>query len=294
MDSRNDVSEFLRSRRAKVSPEQVNLVVGGNRRVPGLRREEVATLASVSVDYYARLERGNLTGVSDEILDSIAHALRLDEAETAYLFALARAAQPGPARRKRTAKPQELRPGLQRFLDAITGAPALVHNERMDFIAANALGRALYAPVLADHVQPANSARFMFLNAEAPTFFPDWEQNANDVVAVLRGSAGRKPHDRSLSDLVGELATRSGEFRTRWAAHNVRFHRTGLKRIHHPVVGDLELSYEAMELPADPGWTMFAYTAEPGSASDERLKLLASWAATTTSDVPAPAALDQG
>ncbi|MDR7161873.1 helix-turn-helix transcriptional regulator [Arthrobacter sp. BE255] len=292
MDSRNDVSEFLRSRRAKVSPDQVNLIVGGNRRVPGLRREEVATLAAVSVDYYARLERGNLSGVSDEVLESIAHALRLDEAETAHLFALARAAQPGPARRKRAAKPQELRPSLQRFLDAVTGAPTWVRNERMDFIAANVLGRALYAPVLADHVQPANTARFMFLNPEAPTFFPDWEQNANDVVAVLRGSAGRTPHDRSLSDLVGELATRSEEFRTRWAAHNVRFHRTGLKRMHHPVVGDLELSYEAMELPANPGWTMFAYTAEPGSASDERLKLLASWAATAASELPAPASLD--
>ncbi|MDQ0075571.1 helix-turn-helix transcriptional regulator [Arthrobacter oryzae] len=292
MESRKDVSEFLRSRRAKVTPEQVNLVVGGNRRVPGLRREEVATLASVSVDYYARLERGHLTGVSDEVLASIAHALRLDEAETAHLFALARAAQPGPARRKRAAKPQELRPSLQRFMEAVTGAPTWVRNERMDFIAANALGRALYAPVLADHVQPANTARFMFLNPEAPTFFPDWEQNANDVVAVLRGYAGRTPHDRSLSDLIGELATRSEEFRTRWAAHNVRFHRTGLKRIHHPVVGDLELSYEAMELPANPGWTMFAYTAEPGSASEERLKLLASWAATTTSELPATAALD--
>jgi transcriptional regulator with XRE-family HTH domain len=293
MESRKDVSEFLRSRRAKVTPEQVNLVVGGNRRVPGLRREEVATLASVSVDYYARLERGHLTGVSDEVLASIAHALRLDEAETAHLFALARAAQPGPARRKRAAKPQELRPSLQRFMEAVTGAPTWVRNERMDFIAANALGRALYAPVLADHVQPANTARFMFLNPEAPTFFPDWEQNANDVVAVLRGYAGRTPHDRSLSDLIGELATRSEEFRTRWAAHNVRFHRTGLKRIHHPVVGDLELSYEAMELPANPGWTMFAYTAEPGSASEERLKLLASWAATTTtSELAAPASLD--
>jgi transcriptional regulator with XRE-family HTH domain len=287
MDSRNDVSEFLRSRRAKVTPEQVNLIVGGNRRVPGLRREEVATLAAVSVDYYARLERGNLTGVSDEVLESIAHALRLDEAETAHLFALARAAQPGPARRKRPAKPQELRPSLQRFMDAVTGAPTWVRNERMDFIAANPLGRALYAPVLADHVQPANTARFMFLNPEAPTFFPDWEQNANDVVSTLRGYAGRKPHDRSLSDLIGELATRSEEFRTRWAAHNVRFHRAGLKRLHHPVVGDLELSYEAMELPANPGWTMFAYTAEPGSASEERLKLLASWAATTASEVPA-------
>jgi transcriptional regulator with XRE-family HTH domain len=291
MDSRNDVSEFLRSRRAKVTPDQVNLIVGGNRRVPGLRREEVATLASVSVDYYARLERGNLTGVSDDVLEAIARALRLDDAESSHLFALARAAQPGPARRRRAAKPQELRPSLQRFMDAITGAPTWVRNERMDFIAANPLGRALYAPVLADPVQPANTARFMFLNPAAPDFFPDWEQNANDVVAVLRGYAGRTPHDRSLSDLIGELATRSDEFRTRWAAHNVRFHRTGLKRIHHPVVGDLELSYEAMELPANPGWTMFAYTAEPGSASDERLSLLASWAA-TSSEVRAPASLD--
>ena len=291
MDSRNDVSEFLRSRRAKVTPDQVNLIVGGNRRVPGLRREEVATLASVSVDYYARLERGNLTGVSDDVLEAIARALRLDDAESSHLFALARAAQPGPARRRRAAKPQELRPSLQRFMDAITGAPTWVRNERMDFIAANPLGRALYAPVLADPVQPANTARFMFLNPAAPDFFPDWEQNANDVVAVLRGYAGRTPHDRSLSDLIGELATRSDEFRTRWAAHNVRFHRTGLKRIHHPVVGDLELSYEAMELPANPGWTMFAYTAEPGSAGDERLSLLASWAA-TSSEVRAPASLD--
>lgn len=289
MDSRNDVSEFLRTRRAKVTPEQVNLVVGGRRRVPGLRREEVATLASVSVDYYARLERGNLSGVPDEVLESVAHALRLDEAEIAHLFDLARAAQPGPARRRRVATPAELRPSLQRFLDAVTDAPALVRNERMDLVAANQLGRALYAPLFTDPLRPANSARFMFLNPEARSFFPAWEQGANDIVAVLRGYAGRQPHDRSLSELIGELATRSEEFRTRWAAHNVRFHRTGLKRVHHPVVGSLELSYEAMELPANPGWTMFAYTAEPGSATGERLKLLASWAVTAASEVPAPA-----
>jgi len=291
MDSRNDVSEFLRSRRAKVTPEQVNLIVGGNRRVPGLRREEVATLASVSVDYYARLERGNLTGVSEEVLEAIAHALRLDEAETAHVFDLARAAQPGPARRRRAVKSQELRPSLQRFMDAITGAPTWVRNERMDFIAANPLGRALYAPVLTDRLRPANTARFLFLDPEARTFFPDWEQSANDVVAILRSYAGQHPHDKGLTDLIGELATRSDEFRTRWASHNVRFHRTGLKRIHHPVVGDLELSYEAMELPANPGWTMFAYTAEPGSATDERLKLLASWAATSTIELPTAASL---
>ncbi|QCO98488.1 helix-turn-helix domain-containing protein [Arthrobacter sp. 24S4-2] len=289
MDSQNDVREFLRSRRAKVTPQQVNLIVGSNRRVPGLRREEVATLASVSVDYYARLERGNLAGVSDEVLEAIAHALRLDEAETAHLFALARAAQPVPARRRRPAPPQQVRPGLQRFLDAITGAPAWVRNERMDFVASNALGRALYAPILADPLRPANSARFVFLNPDARSFYPDWDQVSNDVVAILRSYAGQHPHDKSLRDLIGELATRSDEFRTRWAAHNVRFHRTGMKRLHHPVVGDLELGYEAMELPANPGWTMFAYTAEPGSASDERLKLLASWAATTAIELPAPA-----
>lgn len=188
------------------------------------------------------------------------------------LFDLARAAQ------------QELRPSLQRFLDAITGAPTWVRNERMDFIAANPLGRALYASLLAEPVRPANNARFMFLNPEARTFFPDWDRGADDIVAVLRGYAGRKPHDKNLSDLIGELATRSD-------AQNVRFHRTGIRRIHHPVVGDIELSCEAMELPANPGWTMFAYTAEPGSPSDERLKLLASWAATTTSELPAPATL---
>lgn len=292
MDSRNDVSEFLRSRRAKVTPEQVNLIVGANRRVPGLRREEVATLASVSVDYYARLERGNLTGVSDEVLESIAHALRLDEAETAHLFDLARAAQPGPARRRRAVTPaQQIRPSLQRFMDAITGAPTWVRNERMDLITANPLGRALFSPLFTDPVRPVNNARFVFLNPESLNFYLDWEQGANDIVATLRGYAGRQPHNKGLSDLVGELATRSEEFRTRWAAHNVRFHRTGTKRMHHPVVGDLELSYEAMELPANPGWTMFAYTAEPGSASDERLKLLASWAATTASELAAPASI---
>jgi hypothetical protein len=244
------------------------------------------------VDYYARLERGNLTGVSDEVLESIAHALKLDDAETAHLFDLARAAQPGPARRRRAATPaQQIRPSLQRFMDAITGAPTWVRNERMDLITANPLGRALFSPLFADPVRPVNNARFVFLNPESRNFYIDWEQGANDIVATLRSYAGRQPHNKGLSDLVGELATRSEEFRTRWAAHNVRFHRTGIKRMHHPVVGDLELSYEAMELPANPGWTMFAYTAEPGSASDERLKLLASWAATTASELAAPASI---
>ncbi|WP_020576359.1 helix-turn-helix transcriptional regulator [Actinopolymorpha alba] len=282
MDSRTEVREFLRSRRGKITPEEASLAVSGRRRVPGLRREEVAFLAGVSVDYYARLERGDLSGVSNEVLAAIARALRMDEAETSHLFNLARAAQTRTTRRRRpstNAAPQ-IRPTLRRFLDAVTGAPTRIRNERMDFIAANQLGCALYAPVLKDPVRPANNARFMFLNPEAQSFYPDWERGADDIVATLRSYAGRNPNDKSLTDLIGELVTRSDAFRTRWAKHNVRFHRTGIKRIHHPVVGELELNYEAMELPANPGWTMFAYTAEPNSATDERLKLLASYAAT--------------
>lgn len=278
MDNRSEIREFLRTRRAKISPEQANIGMhGGHRRVPGLRREEVAMLAGVSVDYYVKLERGNLAGVSDEVLDAVARALQLDEAETVHLFDLARAAQSKPTSRRRSS-PQRLRPSLRRFLDSIT-APAWVRNERMDFLAANQLGYALYSELFADPVRPANNARFVFLDPRAQDFYTDWEQGANDIVAILRSYAGRSPHDRALTDLIGELATRSETFRTKWAAHNVRFHRTGRKRLHHPVVGDLELCYEAMELPADPGLTMFAYTAEPGSASEERLKLLGSWAA---------------
>jgi len=280
MDHRAEIRDFLRTRRAKISPEQANLVAyGGHRRVPGLRREEVAMIAGVSVDYYARLERGNLSGVSDEVLGAIARALQLDEAETAHLFDLARAARATTSPRRRAAS-QQMRPSVQRLLDAWTGIPAWVRNERMDVLAANQLGSALYSEVFADPVRPANNARFVFLNPRSRDFYPDWEQGANDIVAILRSYAGRNPGDRSLMELIGELSTQSETFRTKWANHNVRFHRTGVKRLHHPVVGDLELAYEAMELPADPGLTMFAYTAEPGSASEERLKLLASWAAT--------------
>ena len=250
--------------------------------MPGLRREEVALLAGVSVDYYARLERGELAGVSDEVLDAIVGVLRLDEAESTHLFNLAREARSSPSRRRRAAvRPEpQIRPSLQRFLDAITGAPTWVRNERMDFIAANPLGRALYAPLLEEPVRPANNARYFFLNPAAMTFYPDWDRNADDIVATLRSYAGRNPHDKGLTDLIGELATRSEDFRTRWAAQNVRFHRTGLKRIHHPVVGELELSYEAMELPANPGLTLLVYTAAKDSPTADSLKLLASWAAT--------------
>ena len=280
MDTRSEIREFLTSRRGRITPDQVGLpIYGDNRRVPGLRREEVALLAGVSVDYYTRLERGNLSGASESVLEALAHALQLDDAERSHLLDLARAAQPPTGTRRRRPARQSVRPGVQRILDAMTGAPAFVRNGRLDLLAANQLGYALYST----HVsagRPANTARFTFLDPRAQDFYPDWDRVADEVVAILRCEAGRDPYDRALSDLVGELSMQSEAFRTKWAAHDVRFHDTGIKRLHHPVVGDLELTYEAMELSADTGLTMFAFTAEPGSKSEQSLNLLASWAAT--------------
>jgi len=279
VDAKGEIREFLTSRRAKLTPDEVGLTSYGPRRVPGLRREEVAVLAGVSVPYYTRLERGNLSGVSESVLEALARALQLDEAERAHLFDLARAAQPAaPKRRRRTQ--QRVRPSVQRMIDAMTGAPAFVQNGRLDILAANALGRALFSELYVDPVRPANPARFVFLSPRAPDFYGDWERAANDTVAILRTEAGRDPYDSSLSDLVGELSTRSEEFRTRWASHNVRIHRTGAKDLHHPVVGDLSLTYEMLDLSADSGLVIVAYTAEPGSKSAEALDLLASWTAT--------------
>jgi transcriptional regulator with XRE-family HTH domain len=262
-----------------VTPEQAGLPAGPNRRVAGLRRTEVATLADVSVEYYAKLERGALAGASPSVLDALARALQLDEAERGHLLDLARAVNTSGRPRRRPAQ-QRVRPGVQRILDAITDAPADVRNGRRDILAANRLGYALYSELFIDPIRPANVARFLFLSPRAQDFFPDWEDSANDLVANLRTEAGRNPYDRGLQDLVGELSTRSQEFRTRWAAHNVRLHQTGRKRLHHPVVGDLELTYEVLALPADPGLSLVVYGAEPGSASQDGLKLLASWAAT--------------
>ena len=279
MDPATEIAEFLTSRRARITPEQVGLPTYGKRRVPSLRREEVASLAGVSIDYYKRLERGNVSGVSGSVLEALASALQLDDAERAHLHDLARAANPVAPKRRRPVQ-QRIRPVVQRILDSMA-TPALVRNARVDYIAANRLGRALYAPLFESREQPANSARFTFLDPAAVDFYPEWERVANDLVAHLRSEAGRNPYDRGLSDLVGELSTRSDEFRTRWAAHNVRFHRTGTKRLHHPVVGDLDLSYETMELSADAGLNLTVYTAEAGSASQQALDLLASWTATS-------------
>jgi transcriptional regulator with XRE-family HTH domain len=279
VDTKSEIREFLTSRRARITPDQAGLSVYGERRVPGLRREEVAVLAGVSVDYYTRMERGNLGGVSESVLEAVARGLQLDDAERAHLFDLARVAQPAAPRRRRRTQ-QRVRPSVQRLIDAMTGAPALVQNGRLDILSANALGRALYSELYVDPVRPANHARFVFLSPRAPDFYGDWDRVANDTVAILRTEAGRDPYDRDLSDLVGELSTRSEEFRTRWAAHNVRIHRTGAKDFHHPVVGDLSLTYEMLDLSADSGLVILTYTAEPGSKSAEALDLLASWTAT--------------
>ncbi len=279
MDRNQDAAEFLKSRRDRVSPIRAGVFGSGRRRVPGLRREEVAFLAGVSVDYYVRMERGDLRGVSPEVLDALARALQLDEAETAYLHDLAAAA--GPGSRRRQEKPAEavVRPGLQRFVDAVTGAGVTVQNRAGDIVAANALGRALYAPVFDSPAGRGNTSRFLFLDPAAQILWPDWPLIADQNVASLRSIAGQHPHDKTVTDHIGELVTRSDEFRVRWAAHDVRFHRTGVKRLHHPEVGDLELDYEVMDPPASPELRMTAYTAAPGTPSAERLALLGSLAA---------------
>ena len=279
MDARSEINEFLTSRRARITPQQAGLTAYGPRRVPGLRREEVAVLAGVSVPYYTRLERGDMHGVSDSVLEALARALQLDDAERAHLFDLARAVQPSLTARRRRPARQAIRPSVQHILDAITGAAAFVRNDRLDILAANVLGYALYSEMFAGARPPANAARFIFLDPRSRDFYPDWNKAANDTVAVLRASAGRDPYDRCLSDLVGELSTQSGEFRTRWAQHNVRQHITGIKHFHHPVVGEISLTYDRLDLVADPGLTIFTYTAEPGSRHEETLRLLGSWAA---------------
>jgi transcriptional regulator with XRE-family HTH domain len=278
VDAANDIAEFLTTRRAKITPEQAGLPSYGKRRVAGLRREEVASLAGMSVEYYKRLERGNISGASELVLEGLARALQLDDAERTHLFDLARAASPVASKRSRPVK-QKIRPVVQRILDQIS-APATVRNARLDYLGANALGRALYAPVFDSREQPPNSARFTFLDPAAAEFYPEWDRVATELVAHLRSEAGRNPYDRQLSDLIGELSTRSDEFRVRWAAHNVRFHRTGTKQIHHPVVGELNLSYESMELSADDGMSVAIFTAEPQSESQQALDLLASWTKT--------------
>ncbi|MFI5663760.1 helix-turn-helix transcriptional regulator [Streptomyces sp. NPDC051684] len=281
MDARNEAREFLMSRRANLTPAQVGLPVSGHRRVAGLRRGEVAMLADVSPEYYAKIERGQLAGVSDAVLESLARALRLDDAEREHLFDLARAAN-GAARPVRRRRPKKWGPrdSLTRTLDAIVLGPAFVRNGRMDVLATNVLGRTFYDEVF-DGPGQGNLARYCFLDERAQAFYPHWEAASDITVSILRTEAGRDPRDKELHDLIGELSTRSDAFRTRWGAHNVRRHGSGTKQFHHHEVGDLTLMYEGMELTAEPGLSLLVYTAEPGSPSEERLRLLASLAATS-------------
>ncbi|NCT89529.1 helix-turn-helix transcriptional regulator [Cellulomonas sp. APG4] len=292
MDQRDEVRDFLSSRRARLNPTDVGLPAGtGRRRVAGLRRDEVAVLAGVSSEYYARLERGNLAGASDAVLDAIAAALRLDEAELLHLRNLAHAANQ-PARRRRTPTPRnQVQPSLQRVLDAMATVPAYVRDSRMDVVADNAMARELLSPVyrFAQHTgTPPNSARYAFLDSSARDYYPDWEQVTHDCVAALHGAAGHNPYDKPLSDLVGELSTRSETFRTLWATHDVRLHRTGIKRLRHPEVGVLALEYDVMDLTQQPGLVFIAYSSAPGTPAADGLALLASLAASRTDALTAP------
>lgn len=278
MDTHDAISDFLTTRRAKLTPEQVGLPdFGGRRRVPGLRREEVALVAGMSSEYYKRLERGNAAGVSESVIDGVSRALQLDEAEQAHLHDLIRAANAGarPQQRQRPVRKTQITSGMRQTIDAMSTVPVYVQNGRLDAIATNTLGGAVFSEML-DHARPpANAARFIFLDARAQTFYPDWEGQTRQIVALLRAEAGRSPYDRQLSDLIGELSTRSDLFRKLWGAHDVRQHRTGLKTVHHPAVGDLELTFQAMDLASDRGLQMIVFSAEPGSATHERLQLLA-------------------
>ena len=278
MDKSNDVREFLMSRRSRITPAQAGLpAYGGTRRVAGLKREEVAMLTGVSTEYYARLERGNLRGVSDSVLDSLARALQLDEAERAHLYDLAKAAAPAPASGVRRAR-SEVRPSIERLLAGMTGTPAYIRNARTDVVAANNLCFALYTDILSPTTLPMNLARFMFLDPRSRDFFADWETLADDFAAAMRTESGRSPRDRALNNLIGDLAAGSTEFSTRWARHNVRFHRTARKTMRNPLVGDIELTGDALDLPGE-GLTLIAYTAEPGSHAQDQLDFLASWSA---------------
>lgn len=287
MSSRNDeVRKFLSTRRAKITPQAAGLpAYGGKRRITGLRREEVALLAGISADYYTRLEKGRLARVSDSVLGAVAGALQLDEAERAYLFDLARTANAGVVRNRRPAT-AKIRQEVQRVLDSRITAAACVCNGRLDIIGTNLLARALYSPAFdsptrSAQLAPPNIARFNFLDPNSPAFYPDFNEALNTTVQLLRAQAGRTPYDKQLT----ELTTRSDSFARRWASHDVRLYRTGLARFSHLVVGEIAVSYEAMELLADEGLTMMTYTAEPGTADDERLRLLDTWATTQRADL---------
>ncbi|GAA4620823.1 helix-turn-helix transcriptional regulator [Actinoallomurus vinaceus] len=287
MDRSTEIREFLRTRRARITPEQAGIAPHpGARRVPGLRREEAAQLAGVSVDYYIRLERGHTRGVSETVLEAVARALQLDDTERAHLFDLA---QPTAARtrRKRPLAPQRVRPAVYRALESLS-VPAMVLGRRMDVLTANRLGYALITDFEARPHRERNAARFVFLDETARTLYTDWERVAGDCVATLRLYSGRQPDDPQLTELIGELSLHSGTFRRMWADHDVLAHTTGTKRLRHPLVGDLTLDYVVLAVEGDPDQTIVIYTPEPASRSAEALNILSSWTSTSTAGPHAP------
>ncbi|WP_336697737.1 helix-turn-helix domain-containing protein [Curtobacterium sp. USHLN213] len=275
MGRREEIQGFLTSRRARLDPKQAGVTVhGSRRRVPGLRREEVAHLAGVSTDYYARLERGTTKGASLEVLDAIARALQLDDTERGHLIDLISVRS---HRRRRTSSRVNVSGTLQAVLDALL-VPAVVQNSRLDIVAANLLGRALYGlPEAPGSVAPFNAARFQFLDPNAATFYFDFDRARRNCVALLHKAVGTNPHDEDLVQLIGELSARSQEFRRLWASHDVLRHQGGVKRYRHPQVGDLEFGYEALLVPAAPELTMLVYTVEPDSRTADAMHLLAAW-----------------
>jgi hypothetical protein len=281
MDRTSEIREFLMTRRARLTPEQAGLPdFGARRRVDGLRREEVALMAGISVEYYTRLERGNAAGVSESVLDGISRALQLDDAEHAHLHDLVRAATASPgAVRRGTTKATQITAGVRQLIDAMKDVAVLIQNGRGDIVASNGLGEAVYSQLFDQPQRQPNFGRFVFLDPRSREFYRNWDDSARQTVALLRSEAGRTPNDRALSNLVGELATRSDTFRSLWAAHDVREHRTGVKDVHHPMVGDMTLSFEGLQLTSARGLLMLPYTAEPGSASHDKLQLLANWTA---------------
>jgi transcriptional regulator with XRE-family HTH domain len=287
MENRDELRAFLVSRRAKITPAQAKLpAYGGTRRVKGLRREEVAMLSGVSVDYYTKLERGSIGVVSDSVLDAVARTLQLTEAERDHLFLLA--GSTGASRPiRRHPQRNEVRPALQRIIDGMTDSPAFIRTHTRDLVAANTLGRAVYAPLYEnDTTGTPNTVRYLFLDDTARTFFADWPKAAADIVANLRTEIGRNPHDKDLTDLIDDLNRDSTDFRRLWKSHDVRYHDTGIKELHHPLVGDLQLTFEAMELPADPGLSLLVYGAEPNTATADALSLLGSWSSTASAHRP--------
>ena len=279
-DHRRELGEFLTTRRAKITPRQAGLPsYGGRRRVPGLRREEVALLAGISIEYYTRIERGSVRGVSDDVLHALARALQLDDVERAHLLDLVHAARADRRGRHRSPARDQVRPSVQRLLDSMPSVAAFVRNARLDILSANHLGYALYAPAFLDPARPVNLARFVFLDRRSTEFYRAWDRIANDAVGSLRAEAARNPHDQALTGLIGELVTRSDDFRVRWGGHDVRYYRSGTQPFRHPLIGDLTLEYDALEVPADPGQTIVAYSAPARAAAREALNQLANCAA---------------